>query len=67
MWQAQGRNEPHAWGVLLADLIRHIGNAIQEQRGAASADTVEAVVSALLAELEDPTSPAEGSFVPGHS
>jgi len=67
MWQAQGRDEPRAWGILLADVVRHISNALEQERGAAASVTAEAVVEALLAELEDPTSAAKGGFVPGHS
>jgi len=67
MWHAQGKNEPRAWGILLADLVRHIGDAIQEEQGAAASETIEAVLAALLSELEDPTSAAQGGFVPGHS
>ncbi len=67
MWHAQGRDEPKAWGILLADLIRHIGNAIQEEHGKPATDTIEAVLAALTAELEEPTSDAKGQFTPGHS
>lgn len=67
MWYARGTNEPRAWGILLADLVRHIGNAIQEEQGAAAPETVEAVIAALLSELENPTSSAEGAFVSDHS
>ena len=67
MWHEAGRNEPAAWGVLLADVVRHIGNAIQEERGESADATTESIVAALLSELESPTSKAAGVFSPGHS
>ena len=67
MWHEAGRNEPKAWGVLLADVVRHIANAIQHERGAPAEETAEAIVAALLRELESPTSEATGDFSPGHS
>lgn len=33
IWHAQGRREARAWGILLADVIRHLANAIEEQQG----------------------------------
>ena len=67
MWQAAGREEPGAWGILLADMVRHIGNAIQESEGSAANETQARIVQALLAELDEPTSRATGTFSPGHS
>jgi uncharacterized protein DUF5076 len=67
MWHEAGRNEPNAWGVLLADVVRHVGNAIQEERGLPAEETTQAIVAALLSELESPTSNATGNFSPGHS
>jgi hypothetical protein len=67
MWQKQGHDEASAWGILLADVVRHISNAIQEESGAPAEKTAEAVVRALLKEFEEPTSKAAGGFSPGHS
>lgn len=67
MWDASGRNEPRAWGVLLADIARHIANAIQEQSGAATDETISLITTSLLNELGSPTSKATGGFSPGHS
>jgi Domain of unknown function (DUF5076) len=67
MWQGQGRSESSAWGILLADVIRHIGNAMQVELGADPTVTVNEVVRSTLAELEQPTSPAQGGFHVGHS
>ena len=67
IFQPDGKSEDHAWGILLADVIRHLANAIGEERGANPETTTENVVKSLLAELENPTSAAHGSFHPGHS
>jgi len=67
MWHAAGRNEPRAWGILLADVARHIGNAIQEERGLPAAETTDAIAASMVGELESPTSKATGHFSPGHS
>ena len=67
MWHEQGHDEPKAWGVLLADVVRHISNAIQEERGVPATETADCIVEALAAEFDQPTSKATGSFSPGHS
>ena len=67
MWHAQGHNEASAWGILLADVIRHVSNALHDELGVDAAATANEVVRSLQAELEEPTSPARGSFHVGHS
>lgn len=67
MWESQGQNEAKAWGVLLADVVRHIANAKAEQDGTASEQTIEAIFGSLAAELDAPTSKAVGGFSHGHS
>jgi hypothetical protein len=66
-FDGQGHQEGKAWGILLADVIRHIGNAWAEERGVPSQETVAAVLGALNAELDEPTSKVAGGFHPGHS
>jgi hypothetical protein len=67
MWQKQGVNEARAWGMLLADVIRHVANAIEEKHGFDAYGVSTDIVEALLEEIEDPTSDAKGEFSPGHS
>ena len=67
MWKEQGLNEPDAWGILLADVVRHVASAIQQDSGSPAANAIEAVVASLLKELDDPTSKVNGDFAPGHS
>ncbi len=66
-FDGQGRDEPGSWGILLADLVRHIGNAWQDERGVRAEATVAAILQVLEAELESPTSAVQGSFHPGHA
>ena len=67
MWQNNGTNESRAWGILLADVIRHIASAIEQQHGNELVATIAAIVGSLEAELDDPTSTVRGGFHPGHT
>jgi len=66
-FDGQGHKEGRSWGIFLADVIRHVGKAWAEERGVPAEETIAAVLQALNAELDEPTSKAEGSFHPGHS
>jgi uncharacterized protein (DUF2267 family) len=67
MWHEDGTAEAPAWGILLADVVRHIANAIREEYGTEADKTIDAVLQALQRELEDPTSKVKGGFHPGHT
>ena len=67
MWHAEGRNEPAAWGVLLADVVRHLATALESENGVDASDILADIVESLTQELDDPTSEANGEFHPGHS
>ena len=67
MWHNTGKDEASAWGILLADTIRHIANAMQESYGTPVPDTIEAILAMLHTELEHPTSHVHGQFSSGHS
>ncbi|MGQ3052987.1 MAG: DUF5076 domain-containing protein [Roseateles sp.] len=67
MWEGQGRNEALIWGMFLADTIRHIANALQENYGQPVPETISAILAALHEELGEPTSPVEGNFADGHN
>lgn len=66
MWHEMGRDESRAWGIFLADTVRHIANALQEHQGTSAPDAISAILEAMHGELSDPTSPATGAFTPGH-
>jgi hypothetical protein len=67
MWESIGQNEPRAWGIFLADVVRHVSNAVGERTGVSADVTTSEIFESLRAELDDPTSPAKGSFHAGHS
>ena len=67
MWQKNGQNEPRAWGVLLADVVRHLANAVEEEFGEPADKTADLIVQSIQREFDEPTSRAIGSFSPGHS
>lgn len=66
-FEAAGHTESKAWGILLADLVRHIGNAIAEERGTPADETVGAVIASMHSELDLPTSDGFGEFHVGHA
>ena len=45
--QYNGQDEVAAWGIFLADTIRHIANALQERYGKATPDTLAGVLESL--------------------
>ena len=67
MLKAQGHNEPKAWGILLADVVRHVANAIQQDSGTRNDEIIEVVMASMIKELDDPTSKIAGDFAVGHS
>lgn len=62
-FKAHGHDEPRAWGIMLADVIRHLADALSQDQGMGRQDSIEAVLSALQDELADPTSDTHGDFV----
>ena len=66
LWEDNGRDEAPAWGIFLADTIRHIADALQEQYGKPAPDSIAAILDALHTELDDPSSPVTGDFAHGH-
>ncbi|MBQ0930618.1 DUF5076 domain-containing protein [Ideonella alba] len=66
-FDGQGHKETEAWGIFLADVVRHIANAWSEERGVDAADSVASILQSLNDELDTPTSDVSGGFHPGHS
>lgn len=62
IWQSAGRDEPASWGILLADVVRHLSNALSEELGSEKQQVIDAILSGLENELIDPTSEITGSF-----
>jgi len=67
MWHRDGRSEAPAWGILLADTVRHIANAMQEAYGHDTSDTTAKILEMLHTELQHRTSDTTGQFHHGHS
>ena len=62
-WPERGpRDEAQAWGILLADVARHIANAFEEHSGADPRELVESIRDRFNAEIDQPTSPHRGGF-----
>jgi hypothetical protein len=62
VYKDSGINELRAWGIILADVTRHLADAINECEGLDRSIVVEGVVDNMLDELRQPTSKTEGSF-----
>lgn len=62
-WESQGKNELRAWGILLADTMRHIANAHEEQYGRDPDHSLTQIRDAFLNELGQPTSGHLGEFL----
>jgi hypothetical protein len=58
-WQGK----PRAWGMVLADLARHVANALQEVSGDNKSVLVIAIRDAFNDELSHPTDHPSGGFV----
>lgn len=67
MWEAEGHDESKAWGILLADVVRHVANAIEESNGGDADMVTTKIIQSLMSELDCPTSKAGGRFNRGHS
>lgn len=72
-WIAQGAlhvslsvgvwDDAGAWGILLADICRHVANAAAESEGKDREETVRRIRELFDAELDRPTDEPEGRFV----
>ena len=58
--------EEKAWGVILADVARHLSNAMESGYGGDAAKSLEKIQESFLKELRKPTSQAAGGFVGRH-
>jgi hypothetical protein len=55
--------EPETWGMLLADLTRHIGRIYARETNMSEQDIVEKVCETFAAEMEEPTDPGSTSAI----
>jgi hypothetical protein len=71
-WQSNGQlicalrplrwKDSSAWGVLLADVARHVANAIHDEVGVEPSYTVSGIREMFNRELSDPTDEPAGGF-----
>lgn len=62
----EGVSETRAWGIVLADVARHVASALGKEFGLDTLASVEAIEAAFLNELREPSSPLDGAFVRKH-
>lgn len=65
-WEDVGVKEEKAWGMFLADVVRHVADALAGS-GKVKSETVAEIRKSFLAELDRPTSSTAGDFVDGPS
>lgn len=63
VWEGSS-HEPIAWGILLADTVRHMANALQERYGRSRPDTLAAILESLHHELGNPSRVRMAAFIP---
>jgi len=54
--------EARAWGITLADVVKHVADGLQIE-GLDRADVIREIRAAFLNELDKPTSETSGSYV----
>lgn len=58
--------EEKAWGTILADVARHVANALESGYSTNAADSLQKIRDSFMKELGAPTSEAKGDFVRKH-
>lgn len=53
--------------MLLADVVRHIANAMRDKYGEDPSATIPTIVDSVLEELGDPTSEARAGSIPAQT
>lgn len=56
--------DPSAWGIVLADVTRHVANAVKALGGDDPASTAVRIRAVFDSELTDPTDEPTGHFAP---
>ena len=58
--------EEKAWGTILADVARHVANALEAGYSTNADESLQKIRDSFINELGAPTSEAKGGFVPRH-
>jgi hypothetical protein len=56
-------DDPVAWGIVLADLARHVANGYEQDKGLDRSQTLQRIRSAIIAELDRPTDEPTGTIL----
>lgn len=64
--ETMGIPEERAWGTILADIARHVSNAIQSAYHCDSQTALDSIKTTFLAELGSPSTEAKGEFLKRH-
>lgn len=64
--ESKGASEENAWGTVLADVIRHLADALQEGYGKNRDETIQKISAVLIEELGSPSSKTAGEFIQKH-
>src|SRR5262249_5108300 len=56
-------NDPAAWGIMLADLARHVANSYEQDVGLDRLQTLQRIKAAFDAEMTSPTDTPSGSEI----
>ena len=62
MYESLGKDEPAAWGVILADVAKHVANATESRSNREYEEVLVSISAAFITELEKSTSLATGYF-----
>lgn len=54
--------EVDAWGTILADVTRHLADALKSRYGADKEDSITKIKESFLLELSKPSAEADGGF-----
>jgi hypothetical protein len=61
--EGMGIPEVDAWGTILADITRHLADALQSKYGLSQDDSINKIKESYLSEISKPTSNTDGGFV----
>ncbi len=59
-YHEQGHDEAEAWGIIAADLAKHVARALHQRYDEPQAETIEKFRRSFLAEVEDWSSDVSG-------
>jgi hypothetical protein len=63
MWHKDSRHdERHCWGIMLADMARHVANALEEVTSLDRRESVRMIAEAFNVEIAHPTSKHRGQW-----